>query len=101
MNFYDLCSAEITELISKIESATCRGTNLVVRRLKVTTKLILSGVTEHYDEEFIKMYFESTKRSGGGEVESVEPIGDGVAEIIFRDSKGESNDNNHAWTYLQ
>ena len=55
---------------------------------KTTPCICIRNITEHYDEEFLMNYFENTKRSGGGEVLSVELFGNGEAKVMFKDLKG-------------
>ena len=61
----------------------------MLQRCKVTTKLELTGITEHYAEDYIRIYFESTQHSGGGEIASIELVGGGEVQILFKDSTGE------------
>ncbi|KAK3598397.1 hypothetical protein CHS0354_019800 [Potamilus streckersoni] len=42
------------------------------------------GLTERLNEDWLKMYFENSKRSGGGDVSGIE-ITDGIAFITFAD----------------
>ena len=46
------------------------------------------NITEHYDEEHLRYYFESAKRSGGGKIKSLQLLGNGQAIIAFQDQSG-------------
>lgn len=48
--------------------------------------LEVRGVSSKTSEDTVMMYFENTRRSGGGEIKSIEP-GDGVFYIIFEDER--------------
>ena len=47
----------------------------------------IQNITKHYEEEFLHMYFESSK-SGGGPVEAIHMLGEGQVLVFFKDPKG-------------
>ncbi|XP_070557073.1 protein mono-ADP-ribosyltransferase PARP14-like [Ptychodera flava] len=47
----------------------------------------VTGFTPDTDVEVLEMYFESTKRSGGGCIKSVDVIDSGVVSIVYEDSE--------------
>lgn len=49
--------------------------------------LEVRGVSSKTSEDTVMMYFENTRRSGGGEIKSME-AGDGVFYIRFEDDQG-------------
>ena len=55
---------------------------------KTTPCICVQDITEHYDEDYLLNYFESGKRSGGGEVVSLELFGNGEAKVMFKELKG-------------
>ena len=80
---------ELSEMIAKIGgSKPLKGVKLEAELCRIASSIRISNISKHYDEEFIQMYFESQKKSGGGEVTSVELLGNGVAVVAFEDPKG-------------
>jgi hypothetical protein len=62
---------------------------LHVTLYEVCRSIQIHGITEYYDKEYISMYFETTsKRSGGGPVETIQMLGEGEVIITFKDHKG-------------
>ena len=53
----------------------------------VPCSIQIRNITERYDEETIRLYFESA-RFGGGEVTSVDMLGDGDAVVTFMNHEG-------------
>lgn len=50
--------------------------------------LEVRGVSSKTSEDTVMMYFENTRRSGGGEIKSMKSEDDGVFYIIFEDDQG-------------
>lgn len=73
-----------------IASEQVNGATVTVEMVKTAKPSIrVSNVTATMcDEEFLKMYFGSAKRSGGGEVESVKILSATEAIITFSDPAG-------------
>src|SRR6218665_112844 len=57
----------------------------------VPNTIEVSGIPETTSEEFLKMYFENKKRSGGGDIKTMtyDKL-EGVATITFSDPSGNS-----------
>ena len=52
----------------------------------------ISGVTQNISEETLELYFENTKRSGGGEIKSIDMFPSMQAAIItFEDTAGKNH----------
>ena len=79
---------ELKDMITKLESKPLKQTSFRGELYEVCRSVRVREITKNYDESFLELYFESTKKSGGGEVEAVELLGDGEAVITFKDSKG-------------
>lgn len=77
-------------MIQKLQSKPIKkGMPVIeVELYKACTTIQISNATEHYDEDFIQMYFESHRKSGGGTVTHVEMLGNGEATVTFQDPKG-------------
>jgi len=76
------------KMISKIGSKSLKGVTVQAELCQVASSIRVQNVTKHYDEEYFEMYFESYKRSGGGEVASIQLLGNGEAVVTFKDPKG-------------
>ena len=50
--------------------------------------LEVRGVSPSTSEDTVMMYFENTRRSGGGDVKTIMKVEDGVFHIIFEEEKG-------------
>ena len=49
----------------------------------------VQGITPEIKDDILKLYFENTKRSGGGDIESINvDRANGSATIIYRESSG-------------
>lgn len=57
----------------------------------VSRSITVSGISKHYDTEFLSLYFDNPRKSGGRDVESVECLGNGEAVITFKDPQGKYN----------
>ena len=76
-------------MISKIGSKSLKGVTVQAELCKVASSIRVRNATRHYDEEYFEMYFESSKRSGGGELASIpQLLGNGEAVVTFKDPKG-------------
>ena len=68
---------------SKVTSRTTEYVSLMPRTVEV------SGIPEGISEDYLRMYFESEKRSGGGEVVHLQySETQGTATITFRNHTG-------------
>ena len=81
-------TAELLELIDKIGNAKVKGSYIQAEIYKAPSCIWVTNInTNHYDVDFITLYFESP-RSGGGEVQNVQLLGNGEAIVTFKDPKG-------------
>ena len=78
----------LEDRIRKIGMKQLKGKFIKAISWKSTPCIYIRNITEHYNEEFLKNYFENTKRSGGDEVVSVDLFGNGEAKVMFKDIKG-------------
>lgn len=76
-------------MMTKLESKPLKNVTFQAELYNICHSIRVRGITKNYDEEVLSMYFENPKRSGGGDVEAVELLGDGEAIVTFQDSKGE------------
>ena len=53
--------------------------------------IIVKGINEDIDTEVLEMYFESKKKSGGGEIEHLERKSNTIAVITFKEVEGKSS----------
>ena len=80
--------AELQTMVKKLQAKHIRprkGATLHVTLYEVCRSIQIRNITEHYEEEYILMYFE---RSSGGPVETVQMLGEGEVIITFKDHKG-------------
>ena len=68
-----------------------KGKIIKVVSWKTSPCIYVQDITEHYDEDYLLNYFESGKRSGGGEVVSLELFGNGEAKVMFKELGGNIN----------
>ena len=78
----------LEDRIHKISMKQLKGKFIKAISWKTSPCICIRNITEHYEEEFLKHYFENTKRSGGSEVISVDMFGNGEAKVMFKDIKG-------------
>ena len=78
-------------MITTLENKPLKHISVRGELYKVCRSVRVSGISKNYEDEVLEVYFESNRKSGGGEVESVELLGDGVAIITFKDPKGKYN----------
>lgn len=83
---------------SSIQEKPIKKARIEAELYKVCSSIHLSNVTDHYSEEYMKLYFES-KRSGGGTkaVKSVELMGNGEAVVSFESRLGIIYLHVHMW----
>ena len=81
-------SVELEEMIAKIEKKPLKKTLVRVELCRMSRSIEISNVSKHYDDEFLKMYFENHKKSGGGNVTSIDLLGGGKAIVTFEDPEG-------------
>lgn len=79
---------ELQVMIDRLQTKRMKQGSLSVVLYETCRSIKMHNVTEHYEEEYIVMYFETGKRSGGGAIESVQMLGEGEIVIIFKDPKG-------------
>ena len=75
-------------MITKLQSEKLKETTLSAKLCRVCRSIRISGIVERYDQLFLRIYFEKGELSGGGEVEKVDLLGEGVAIVTFKDPKG-------------
>ena len=75
-------------MTSKIGSKAFKGIILQAELCKVINSIRVQGVTKNYGKEFFQLYFESHKQSGGGQVTSIQLLGNGEAIVTFQDPRG-------------
>ncbi len=79
------------KLISSIQEKPLQKAKVEAEVYKVCSSIRISNVTksDHYDDDFLRLYFES-KNSGGGikVVQRVELLGNGEAVVSFEHTKG-------------
>ena len=75
-------------MIAKLKSKQLKGACIEAELCRVTSSIRVCNITEHYEEDYIQMYFENSRKSGGGEVTSVELLGNGEVVVTFNDPKG-------------
>ena len=77
-------------MMDSITSTQVEGATVTVEMVKATKPSIhvCNVTTDACDEEFLRMYFGSAKRSGGGEVESVDILNENEAIVTFSDPAG-------------
>ena len=51
-------------------------------------KVIVRGIKEDVETEVLEMYFESKKKSGGGEIENLERTSSAIAVVTFKEADG-------------
>ena len=81
-------------MITKLESKPLKQTRFCGELYKVCRSIRIGGITNNYNDQFIELYFENERHSGGGELESVELLGDGEVIVTFKDSKCKLMNNN-------
>ena len=81
-------STVLSEMVAKLKSKQMRGACIEAELCRVTSSIRVSNITEHYEEDYLRVYFENPMTSGGGKVTSVELLGNGQAVVIFNDPKG-------------
>lgn len=75
-------------MITKVQSMKIKEATLLAKLCKVCSSVRISGITQRYDHLVLTMYFENGELSGGGKVEKIDLLGDGVAIVTFKDPKG-------------
>ena len=79
---------------SKIEGKIIKkGEQLTAEIYQYPLTIHIRNITENYDEELLRYYFETTKRSGGGKVKSIKLPQTGEAVIEFNDQSGKCYNN--------
>ncbi len=78
-------------MISSILEKPLRKAKVEAELYKVCSSIRISNVTrsDHYDDDFLSLYFESKISSEGVEVvQRVELLGNGEAVVSFKNAKG-------------
>ena len=86
---YGFVFSDFSELISYCQCHPKFGTILGIGRVAVPTKLQVSAYKEGTSQDYLELYFESAKRSGGCEdvTVSVDEV-ENYATISFPDNEG-------------
>ena len=79
---------DLMEMASKIESKPLKEVFLQAELCKVIDSIRVREVTNNYTKEFLQLYFENPKKSGGGKVSSIQLLGNGEAIVTFQDPRG-------------
>ena len=81
---------ELQKMMGSITRKAVKGATVTVEMVKATKPSIrVSNVTTtQCDEEFLRFYFGSAKRSGGGEVDSVKILSETEAIVTFTNPAG-------------
>ena len=65
------------------------GCELTISQFVEETMVKISGIIQNISEETLELYFENTKRSGGGEIKHIDMLPSMQAAIItFEDAAG-------------
>ena len=77
-------------MCSKIREKKLKSGTLDAELVKMCSSILVHNIdnSDRYDEDFITLYFNSSKKSGGGGVEKVCLLGSGKAMVTFEDPKG-------------
>ena len=77
-------------MVAAITSEPVQGANVTVELCKDTKPSIhIRDITaQRCNEDFLELYFSNPTKSGGGEVESIEILGDNEAIVTFSDPAG-------------
>ena len=75
-------------MAKNLQSRPIKQGNVTAILYEVCRSIVVHNITEHYEEEYILMYFETSGKSGGGRVENVHMLGEGEVVIVFEDPKG-------------
>ena len=68
------------------------GSELTIAPYVEQPMVKISGVTQNISEETLELYFENTKRCGGGEIKSIDMFPSMQAAIItFEDTAGKNH----------
>ena len=79
---------ELQKMKQKIEDKEVEGVRVTVEMIKHTKPSIRVNNIVKYDEEYLREYFESTRLSGGGEIERVTRLDESTAIITFVEPAG-------------
>lgn len=80
--------AEMSSIINKIECRPIKGGNMKAKIYHQPPTICIKNITKNCDEEYLKLYFGNTKRSGGGSIKNIEFPQKGEAIITFQDANG-------------
>ena len=75
-------------MIKELQARQLKQRSVSAVLYEVCKSILIHNVTEHYDEEYLHMYFETPRKSGGGPVEKIHMLGEGQVMIIFQTPKG-------------
>ena len=76
-------------MCEKINSNKLKQATLTAQLVKVSCSVLVKNIqSADVDEEFLELYFNNSKLSGGCNVQDVQLIGGGMAVITFEDHKG-------------
>ena len=77
-------------MITEIEKKKVKGQFLKAKISTCQPVIRVKNFSGEFDEDFMRGYFENTRRSGGGEIESVELVGLREAVVKFCDPNGKT-----------
>ena len=76
-------------MCEKINSNQLKQATLTAQLVKFCCSVLVKNIeSADVDEEFLELYFNNSKLSGGCNVQDVKLIGGGMAVITFEDYKG-------------
>ena len=75
-------------MAKKLQSRRMKQGNVTAILYEVCRSIVVHNITEHYEEDYISMYFETSGKSGGGRVKTIHMLGEGEVVIVFEDPKG-------------
>ena len=75
-------------MAESLQSRRIKQGNVTAVLYEVCRSVVINNITDHYEEEYLSMYFETSEKSGGGRVENVHMLGEGEVIIVFEDPKG-------------
>ena len=88
INLYNFCFPVALRVLEKCPLTLC-GSELSVKPYLEYPMVKVSGVSASIPEEMLELYFESTKRSGGGDIRNIDMFKLIEAAIItFEESEG-------------
>ena len=75
-------------MAKSLQSKSLKKGNVTAVLYEMCRSILIQNITEHYEEEYMLMYFETSGRSGGGPVDTIRMLGEGEVMVTFKDHKG-------------